>query len=326
MQTLLNILTLRRPHGGRNELLVAETILTRLPGLKVYKNKAGYPMAYVYTSDETSRTLFTAHLDTVHQNEATPNPVVYDAEMGWMHKTDGTPLGADDGAGVWLLYKMAESKVPGTYLFTLGEERGGVGAKWVRDNCQNFLSGFDRAIAFDRRGTTSVITHQGWNGRCCSDDFATMLALELDTHTAPTPYPHQGYMPDDGGVYTDTAEFTEIIPECTNISIGYEHEHSGNETLDVSYLVSLASAVMKVRWEGLPVKRDPKKVDFSTYGNFGYGYYGGGNADELYMMDEDDVIDLVYNEPERAIEILMALRSEAYLQEEDEWEGYRKGM
>jgi len=34
-------------------------------------------------------------------------------------------------------------------------------------------------------------------------------------------------------VYTDTAEFTDIIPECTNRSVGYAREHTQEESLDL---------------------------------------------------------------------------------------------
>jgi hypothetical protein len=64
-------------------------------------------------------------------------------------------------------------------------------------------------------------------------------------------------MTDDAGVYTDTAEFMEIIPECTNISAGYNREHSTFETLDVEYLQLLLDAMITVEWDTLPVERDP---------------------------------------------------------------------
>ena len=48
------------------------------------------------------------------------------------------------------------------------------------------------------------------------------------------------YKKDEGGVYTDSAEFTDIIPECTNISVGYYKEHTVNETQDIQYNFQLA--------------------------------------------------------------------------------------
>ena len=118
-----------------------------------------------------------------------------------------------------------------------------------------FRSEFDRAIAFDRRGIDSVITHQGW-GRCCSDAFGSALAEELMKNNDALMM-----LNDDTGVYTDTAEFTDIIPECTNISVGYAREHTQEESLDLIYYQNLAAAVLTVDWDGLPVERDPSVVE-----------------------------------------------------------------
>ena len=264
METLLKILSLKRPHGGKNEIRVADEILCELPDLMVYNNEKGLPMAYLYTTDEKSKTLFVSHLDTVHSKDGL-NPVEFDPELQWMWKTDGECLGADDGAGVWLLYEMARAGVPGTFLWTVGEERGGIGARWLADHAASYLSSFDRAISFDRRGTTSVITHQGM-GRCCSDVFADALSSALNEDMTLM------YLPDDTGVYTDTAEFIDIIPECTNISVGYYSEHSENEKLDIIHFQALAERVAKIDWDTLPTDRDPKEV--ITYDAYDYTSWG----------------------------------------------------
>lgn len=302
MKTLLEILSLKRPHGGAGELFVAENILARLPyELMVFKDKSGHPMAYLVevasTTVPESRTVFVAHLDTVHREDG-PNPVIYDESIGWMSKEDGTPLGADDGAGVWLLYKMIEASVPGTYLFTVGEERGGVGAKWMAANAEEFLSKFDRAIEFDRRGTTSVITHQGF-GRCCSDEFAEALAGKLG----------MGFKPDDTGVYTDTAEFTDVISECTNISCGYNREHSGMETLDTIFLQALLCNCVSLDWESLPVARDPSVVDTLGYEGAWWSKPKADTVtvDDLYLMTTEERVNLCYDDPEAVACLLTEL-------------------
>lgn len=291
MKTLLEILSLKRPYGGEGEQFVAEEILSRLPyDLMVYNNSLDRPMAYLITTVPESTTLFVAHLDTVHREDG-PNPVIYNKELGWMRKEDGTPLGADDGAGVWMLYKMIEAGVPGAYLFTLGEECGGVGAKWMAENVDDFLGQFDRAIEFDRRGTTSVITHQGF-GRCCSDEFAWSLSTKLGME----------FKPDDTGVYTDTAEFTEIIPECTNISCGYDREHSGGETLDVSFLEQLLAMCLTLDWASLPSVRDPAEVDVLGYEGAWWSKKSANEdtmtTDDLYLMTPEERQELCYDDPD----------------------------
>jgi hypothetical protein len=217
-------------------------------------------------SEPTHRTLFIAHVDTVHtqggsnkivrgENEwsvqttpkdkkVTPTYAAYDYDRGC--------LGADDGAGVAMLMHMLHNGVPGYYIFSQGEECGGIGAKHIANYSANLLLEFDRAVAFDRRGIDSVITRQA-GGRCCSDAFAQALADSLNMASSDALF----LAPDDSGVYTDTAEFTHLIPECTNISIGYEGAHSARETLDITHLKTLAAAVLAIDWDTMPTERDP---------------------------------------------------------------------
>jgi hypothetical protein len=195
-------------------------------------------------------------LDTVHQTDGI-NPVIFDEELEWMWKEDGQPLGAD----IWILYNMIKAGVSGSYLFTVDEECGGVWAKAVAAHHRKRLKRFGRAIAFDRMGTTSVITHQRY-GRCCSDQFAIALSAALTEGMAWSDYlPECIYQPDDGGVYTDTAEFTNLIPECTNISVGYANVHTGKEDLDVGYLKGLLATCLLVVWNKLPIGKDPATVE-----------------------------------------------------------------
>jgi len=193
------------------------------------------------------RTLFVAHVDTVHSAEGIN--AVRKTDTHW--HADGSQLGADDGAGVALLMHMMHNDVAGYYIFTQGEERGGIGAKYLADHYTELLAEFDRAIAFDRRGTDSVITHQGY-GRCCSDEFGNALCRELGKDND-----NMMHLNDDTGVYTDTAEFTSVIAECTNISVGYLHEHTEREELNMVYFTQLAASVLVVDWDFMPVVRDP---------------------------------------------------------------------
>jgi hypothetical protein len=90
------------------------------------------------------------------------------------------------------------------------------------------------------------------------------------------------HLNDDTGVYTDTAEFVDYIPECTNISVGYDHEHSQQESLNIVYFQQLANAVVLVDWEALPTERDPTQPDpKDRYAGFhwdDYGYTGKGKT------------------------------------------------
>lgn len=257
-KVLATALSTKRPHGSATNVKFTAWLRDQLP---LDLNKAAFydgagNLHVDNRSQASHRTLFVAHVDTVHRNEGKNK--ITKTKTHWRAK--GDVLGADDGAGVALLMHMIWGGVRGYYIFTQGEERGGVGARYLAEKQASLLGEFDRAIAFDRRGIDSVITHQGW-GRCCSDTFGSALADALMDGND-----NLMMLNDDTGVYTDTAEFTDIIPECTNISVGYAREHTQEESLDLVYYQHLSAAVLSVAWDGLPVERDPSVVEPVSYG------------------------------------------------------------
>jgi hypothetical protein len=206
-----------------------------------------------------SDTLFCAHLDTVDSGAPGKNLDITHVFDGDIVKTDGkTILGADDKAGVVIMMYMIEKRVPGFYLFTVGEEKGCVGSSKLSQALQlkmeDKYKNIKKIIAFDRSGYDSIITHQ-MEQRCCSDEFALALSSEFGKHGLK-------YTLDTGGYYCDSAEFADMFPECTNISVGYFDQHSRTERQDLAFLEKLAEACCHVDWTSLPVKRDPKKVEY----------------------------------------------------------------
>ena len=289
-------LSIKRPHGSATNVRFTQWLREQLPH---ELNKAAFydGAGNLHVDNRVNashRTLFVAHVDTVHRNEGKNK--IAKTKTHWRAK--GDVLGADDGAGVALLMHLIWGGVRGYYIFTQGEERGGVGARYLAEKQQDLLREFDRAIAFDRRGIDSVITHQGW-GRCCSDTFGSALADALmDGHDALM------MLNDDTGVYTDTAEFTDIIPECTNISVGYAREHTQEESLDLVYYNNLAAAVLTVDWDALPVERDPSVVEpmqdvgtwWQSYKTTSQYAYDPTDAEPDYRREDaiDAVLDAQY--------------------------------
>jgi hypothetical protein len=84
---------------------------------------------------------------------------------------------------------------------------------------------------------------------------------------------------DNTGVYTDSAEFIDAIPECTNISVGYYREHTNFEHQDIEHLIKLCIAVTKIDWETLPVQRDKTKVEYKSYSYSSYSNKGFSSYD-----------------------------------------------
>jgi hypothetical protein len=257
MRTLAYALSMKRPHEGVGERNLLGYILLNRPGDSRWTFDTAGNLHIDMCSEKTHRTLFVAHVDTVHHKDGY-NKIRMTESVWYAH---GSQLGADDGAGVAMLMHLMTEGVPGHYVFTLGEECGGIGSSALVKAMPQMFKRFDRAIAFDRRGTTSVISHQSM-GRCCSDEFAEALSAALTTDELM-------YMPDDTGVYTDTAEFVDLVSECTNISVGYEREHSDEEAQDILHLQALAEQCVRLAWDELPVVRDPNEPDDLYGGRWG---------------------------------------------------------
>ena len=255
---VLDLLSYCRPDRSKSEARFIREYLLSIPEAR------SDPFGNVHVDLRTlptHRTLFVAHTDTVHHASGFQS-VWYDYKAQLV-RTRGQCLGADDGAGILVLLNLIRNQVPAYYIFTRGEERGGKGARYLAETDYKLLEHFDRAIAFDRRGTSSIITHQSY-GRTCSDAFADALSDVLSNDSLM-------YAPDPTGVYTDTAEFLDIIPECTNVSVGYVAEHGPAETLSIPHLFDLMAQTVLVPWDELPTARDPYAIEIASGTLWGSG-------------------------------------------------------
>lgn len=226
---------------------------------------------------DSPNVMWSSHTDTVHHDEGLQDLIV---DGPWIKAVTGKKreltncLGADCTTGVWLMIKMIEAKVPGLYIFHREEEVGGRGSQWIADNRADDLAGIQFAIALDRMDYGSVITHQGMS-RCCSDEFAEGLSYLLGDN----------FKPDDGGIFTDTANYTKIIPECTNLSVGYFNQHGPNETQNWMFANNLLEKLTSIDLSGLIPIRDPSEVDDEPWWiNYGKKTY----SDENEYIDLDE--------------------------------------
>ena len=220
-----------------------------------------YGNYYIIIGDSPT-TMFTCHLDTVSKVQ---RPVKHLFKDNFIYTDGTTTLGADDKAGMVVLLYMIEKNIPGIYSFFLGEESGCLGSKDLSENMESGyyfipeLKKINKVVSFDRKGTNSIITEQLYT-TCCSNQFAEELAKRLnEVNNGLT------MKTDDSGFSTDSAQFIELVPECTNISVGYYGEHTMNEKQDIQFLYRLCEAVVKIDWETLPVVRDPKEVSTYSY-------------------------------------------------------------
>jgi len=231
------------PYGS--EYLYYQGFLRAIIGFDLIKQ--GENFYHVVGDQEEGNTLFCSHLDTAGSKSS--QAVIHSQHNSIISTKNDVLLGADNKAGVLALMYMIYNNVTGTYYFFAGEERGGIGSAQFSNKYDSLIQNYDRAIAFDRRSKGSIITHQ-MMGRCCSTRFAESLAKQFGNGGVK--------MSDDPtGTFTDTANFTKQISECTNISIGFDAEHTPNEHINIDYAYAVARAATQVDWEGLPADRDP---------------------------------------------------------------------
>lgn len=264
MYELAEMLSYRRPAGSETEREFCERFIAPTGATE---DEAGNWLLHVGAAP----VLWSCHTDTVHRHGGRQQ--VHIGAHGMISlsrkgRRKSNCLGADCTAGVWIMLEMIKAKVPGLYVFHYGEERGGIGSSHIADNSPELLAGIDYAIAFDRRGYNSVVTHQGWmGGACCSAIFAQALADMLG-------FP---YGPDDTGIFTDTANYTHLVSECTNLSVGYFNEHSAHERLDFAHLSDLRDAMLDIDVTSIGPRRVPEHDTISYFDAYEYGGYPGGH-------------------------------------------------
>lgn len=270
---LLDILSWRRPHDSQAEQQFTDEYLMPLirhPNVTGF-NVDGFGNIWLAVGPDAfeASLLFSCHIDTVSSAGGRQ-------AIGWsrtepdvlqlINKKAGRSLGADDGAGLWLLLEMIDANVSGQYVFHRGEEKGRLGSIYVARNEPWRLDKVQACIAFDRRDHDNLITHQ-MNERGCSTDFATSLIDSLLMASNGQLL----YREDDTGSYTDSYSYFDLVPECTNLSIGYDGEHGPRETLDVAHVWRLRQAMTQADLSGLRIERDPNAYSYldETYDRFG---------------------------------------------------------
>lgn len=222
-----------------------------------------------------SKSMFCCHLDVYCKDYKRVYHIIDENIIS----TDGTTvLGADDKSGMVVMLKMIENNVPGLYYFFRGEEgvtspSGTWGSRNALKEYSHIFKTYKRCISFDRRGFKSIISTMMYND-CCSNEFVNSLSSEFKKYG-------MNYESDNTGIWTDSGVFMQIIPECTNLSVGYLSEHTFNETQDIKHLENLCNASIKINWEDLPTKRNPLEMS-DKVGNYRYNSYKDYDYDYDY--------------------------------------------
>ena len=162
-------------------------------------------------------------------------------------------LGADCTVGIWLQLKMIEAGVPGVYVIHAEEEVGRKGAEFIVQTHKKcieektsspyyWIDLVDMAISFDRKGFNEIITHQSGRQRCASDAFADSLSNILSPMMIEAAYPE--LIKSDKGSFTDSYSYRNLIPECINLCVGYNAQHSARESQDIRFACHLLEALI----------------------------------------------------------------------------------
>lgn len=300
---LLTILSWRRSHDTYSEKAFNEWLVAKVNEIGVkhkvqVSRRTSYRIvvARVPRADGSfSDALFSSHVDTQDHkplpakvagdpDHAVMQPLVYDSNFGHIMldtKSDksGGCLGADDGIGVWIMLAMIEAGVAGTYVFHRAEEVGGHAAQAMSHVEKEFLKEHTMAVAFDRPRYNEVIIHQG-GSICASAKFGQALAKALNDADPDGIFEFET---STRGVFTDTKVYRGIIPECVNIGVGYEHQHTQKEFQDYAHALALRDACIKLNWDALPIDRDPSTVANEWNGSNRGRYNGGMWSDDRDM-------------------------------------------
>jgi len=286
MHSIIEMLRYMRPQDSVSQRQFCKRFLEPVFGLPDEHGN------YIHQIGDQPKLCFTAHHDTVHKDSGMQKLVVSNDIVSVADSKVSNCLGADCTTGIYIILSMIEAGIDGTYVIHAAEESGCKGSSSLVEDYPYWLEYTRAVISFDRYGDNSVITHQ-MGLRTASDEFAMSFATALDMPQL---------KPDSGGSYTDSNEYGLIVPECTNISVGYYGQHGTNETQDLQYLDKLVESLLCANWSQLVFVRDPKEVEYAPY----YGRASGilrGN----YNVSEENVqaiLNIVQDYPQEISEML----------------------
>ena len=314
---LYQMLQTRRPSGSKSEKNWIARYIDSIPGIQ----RDSYGNRIIRIGQ--SATMISCHTDSVHSDGGQQ---AIDFDRGIIRLRDKSKrilsprygarfqahkgysrncLGADDAVGCYAALRTIAAGTPALYVFHRDEEIGGKGSAWIEQNNVHLLDGIERCIAIDRRGQEDIITHQ-MMGRCCSDEFALSLADSIGMVHKPCAF----------GSFTDSANYTDLIGECTNISAGYHYEHTSAEFVETDYVEELIDRLCSLDFESLPSARQAGEIDL--YERYTYTVLAKQTGARVYL---DNFLD----EPESSTEdddgdcCICSEFSEYYFRSGGEW-------
>ena len=168
-----------------------------------------------------------AHLDTVFDDDGNERNYIFRYFNGKMYHPDGA--GFDDKAGIFSIFKILESGYLPNVIFTTNEEIGSLGAKkLIEDFPECPFSDLRYLIQLDRENDYDCVFYSCENKEFISyiESFGFVEAF---------------------GTSTDIKHICPVWDIAgVNLSIGYNDQHTENETLDITIMFNTISKVRNV--------------------------------------------------------------------------------
>jgi hypothetical protein len=285
---IIRIMRYRRAAGSPSLFAFLREIIAPVFG-EVFDASGNYALRI----GDKPTTAFMAHYDSVETKSG--NTILAIDSNGFLmlssRDTQSACLGADDGAGLWLMLEMIKAKIPGLYLLFADEETGCQGSAAFAHESGYMLAGITKAVSLDRHNADGPQVITGMCGSAtASPAFASALAARLG----------MGFCPSSKGLMTDSLMFDGVadIREVTNISVGYALHHTHKERLDTRFLIALRDKMLAVDWDTLPVERDP--------------FYEPAPMRRAPRGAVAEVYNLVRDNPDAIAQILVELGYDAY--------------
>ena len=225
-----------------------------------------------------------SHTDTV--SEKKPKKLSLSTD-GVLTNPDGV-LGADDRAGVYIIYEMLKRNVKAIFILTDLEECGGIGASacgedlYFKTLAENNISAL---IELDRENKDHCATY-GY-------DNPDLIKI----------FEEKGGYKEEYGSYTDVATLSQHCDiACVNLSVGYYRQHSRNEYLVIEELTGTLNFMIDMPKELYGTQYIIDDTYLGKYDNdwYNYGYsYGGSKRDDVASLKYEEVCCEICQEHDR---------------------------
>jgi len=219
---LISLLDINGPSGREQQVCRHLQRRLRPKTDELYTDHYGNLLAAIHCGDGPT-VLLSAHMDTVC---SFPPDRAIVCNENTLRASSGI-LGADDRAGIAVILELIDvirhSRFHGTLkiAFTVREEIGCLGSRHLD---RDFLRDVDAAIVVDRRGTRDIVTSNGGTP-FCPDEYGQLFKQAGALAGMPD------WKTTTGGL-SDAKVFASFGIPSVNLSVGYQNEHTEDETLD----------------------------------------------------------------------------------------------